>query len=103
MVVLVGVMLFSFFVTLIIILPNFKEVLGGLVPTLPEGSALLSIALVASSFSIVGAFYQSYLVKEKKWKQSQAKEAQAEGITGIAVLGLLGSIILICEIGRAHV
>jgi len=102
MLVLVGVMLFSFLITLIIILPDFMEVLGGLVPTLPEGSALLSIALVASSFSIVGAFYQSYLVKEKKWKQSQAKEAQAEGITGIAVLGLLGSIILICAGAVLH-
>jgi len=102
MVVLVGVMLFSFFVTLIIILPNFKEVLGGLMPTLPDGSALLSISLVASSFSIVGAFYQSYLVKEKKWKKSQVKEARAEGITGIVILGLLGSIILVCAGAVLH-
>jgi len=102
MLVLVGVMLFSFFITLLIIQPDFRDVLSGLAPSLPEGSALLSIAMVASSFSIVGAFYQSYLVKEKKWERSQVKQAQTEGITGIAVLGLIGSIILICAGGVLH-
>src|SRR5690625_7413310 len=87
MLVLVGVMLFSFFITLLIIQPDFRDVLSGLAPSLPEGSALLSIAMVASSFSIVGAFYQSYLVKEKKWERSQVKQAQTEGITGIAEIG----------------
>ena len=96
MLLLVSVMFISFLGTLLIIQPDFMSIISGFVPSLPEGSMLLAIALVASSFSIVGAFYQSYLVQEKKWKKSQVKQATTEGISGIVVLGVIGSLILIC-------
>lgn len=102
MLLLVSVMLLSFLGTLLIIQPNFMLIIHGFVPSLPEGSMLLSIALVASSFSIVGAFYQSYLVQEKEWKKSQVKEATIEGISGIMVLGIIGSLILICAGSVLH-
>lgn len=96
MLLLVSVMFFSFLGTLLIIRPDFTEVMTGFVPSLPAGSLLLAIALVASSFSIVGAFYQSYLVQEKEWEKDQSKEAKAEGVSGIVMLGVIGSMILIC-------
>lgn len=96
MLLLVSIMFISFLGTLLIIAPGFKEIMIGFVPTLPSGSMLLAIALIASSFSIVGAFYQSYLVQEKQWKINQLKSAHAESISGIVMLGLIGSIILIC-------
>lgn len=102
MLVLVSVMFISFLGTLLIIQPDFMSIIRGFVPSLPEGSMLLAIALVASSFSIVGAFYQSYLVQEKKWKKSQVKQATTEGISGIVVLGVIGSLILICAGSVLH-
>lgn len=102
MLLLVSVMFVSFLGTLLIIQPNFKAIIQGFVPSLPEGSMLLAIALVASSFSIVGAFYQSYLVQEKKWTIGQVKEATTEGISGIVVLGVIGSLILICAGSVLH-
>ncbi len=96
MLLLVSVMFVSFLGTLLIIRPDFTEIMMGFVPSLPAGSLLLAIALVASSFSIVGAFYQSYLVQEKGWKEDQSKQAKAEGISGIVMLGVIGSMILIC-------
>lgn len=102
MLVLVSVMLLSFLGTLIIIKPSFTGIIGGFVPSIPSGSLLLAIALVASSFSIGGAFYQSYLVQEKKWKRAELKEAKAEGFTGIAVLGIVGAIILMCAAAVLH-
>lgn len=99
---LVGIMLLSFLVTLIIIQPGLSGVISGFVPSLPDGSLLLAIALVASSFSVVGAFYQSYLVKEKKWEKHQVRQAKTEGFTGIVVLGFIGSIILICAGAVLH-
>lgn len=99
---LVLVMLFSFLGTLIIIRPPIGHVLSGFVPTLPSGSLLLAVAMIASSFSIVGAFYQSYLVQEKQWRRSQVGEARTEGLTGIAVLGAIGLIILICAGAVLH-
>lgn len=99
---LVLVMLFSFLGTLIIIRPPIGHVLGGFVPTLPSGSLILAVAMIASSFSIVGAFYQSYLVQEKRWRRSQIGEARSEGLVGIAVLGSIGLIILICAGAVLH-
>ena len=96
MLVLVAVMLLSFLGTLIIVKPSLSGIAGGLVPGIPSGSLMLAVALVASSFSMAGAFYQSYLVKEKKWKSEELKKAKLEGFTGIAVLGLISAIILIC-------
>lgn len=99
---LVLVMLFSFLGTLIIIQPPIGQVVRGLIPSLPSGSLLLAIAMIASSFSIVGAFYQSYLVQEKKWRRSQIGDARSEGLTAIGILGSIGLIILICAGAVLH-
>lgn len=99
---LVAVMFISFLGTLIIIKPSISGIVSGYIPAMPEGSLLLAIALIASSFSIVGAFYQSYLVQEKGWKGGELNDAKKESIAGIAVLGLIGSIILICAAAVLH-
>ena len=95
MILMVGIMLVSFLFTLIITQPNVSQVLNGLVPGVPEDSLLLVVALVASSFSIAGAFYQSYLVQEKGWKGDQVKRVVKESFTGILVLGCISAMILI--------
>ncbi|MDH3651809.1 MAG: Nramp family divalent metal transporter [Saprospiraceae bacterium] len=93
---LVLIMLASFLLTIIMSRPNFAAILKGLVPSVPEGSLFLSIAIMASSFSVVGAFYQSYLVQEKGWLSSNAKSAVRESTSGIIILGLLSSMVLLC-------
>lgn len=95
MIAMVGIMLISFLFTLIITRPDLSQVLKGLVPGIPSGSLLLVVALVASSFSIAGAFYQSYLVQEKGWKKDQVKQVVKESFTGILVLGCISGMILI--------
>ncbi|MEX2567118.1 MAG: Nramp family divalent metal transporter [Cyclobacteriaceae bacterium] len=95
MIAMVALMLLSFLFTVIISRPDFGAVLNGLVPGIPEGSLLLVIALVASSFSIAGAFYQSYLVQEKGWRKEEVKKVTNESLTGIMVLGLISGMIMI--------
>ncbi|MDF9798919.1 manganese transport protein [Catalinimonas alkaloidigena] len=95
MIALVAVMLLSFLITLALAKPDLAAVGLGLVPTLPSGSEVLTIALIASSFSVVGAFYQGYLVKEKGWKKNQIKQGKKEAITGVMVLGMISLFILI--------
>lgn len=94
MISLVALMLLSFLITLILARPDFGALASGLAPSLPEGSEVLSIALVASSFSAVGAFYQGYLVQEKGWKKSEAGRGRKEAMTGVLVLGLISFFIL---------
>ena len=93
---LVLVMLICFFLTLLLSAPSMLDILKGLVPRVPEGSELLGIALVASSFSIVGAFYQSSLVQEKGWKLVDLAKAKQESRIGIVTLGCLSSLVMIC-------
>ncbi|MBD3628970.1 Nramp family divalent metal transporter [Cyclobacterium sp.] len=95
MILMVAIMLISFLLTLVLAPPDFGEVVNGLFPAIPKGSFVLVIALVASSFSIAGAFYQSYLVQEKGWKKSQKQEALTESFTGIMVLGIISSMIML--------
>ncbi|MEK6479349.1 Nramp family divalent metal transporter [Catalinimonas sp. 4WD22] len=95
MIVLVGVMLLSFLITLTLASPDLAAIGLGLIPVLPSGSEVLTIALIASSFSVVGAFYQGYLVKEKGWKKNQIKQGKKEAIVGVMVLGMISLFILI--------
>jgi manganese transport protein len=95
MIILVGLMLVSFLVTLLLARPNLLEVASGLLPVLPEGSLVLVVALVASSFSIAGAFYQSYLVQAKGWKRGDQKKVGRESFAGIFILGLISSMLLL--------
>ncbi len=95
MISMVSLMLLSFIFTVIIARPDFMQLAKGLVPEIPGGSVILVIALVASSFSIAGAFYQSYLVQEKGWKKEEVKKVKSETFTGILVLGLISGMILV--------
>lgn len=101
MILLVGIMLFSFLTTLFFAQPNLAQVAGGFIPSVPLGSEGLVIAFMASCFSIVGAFYQAYLVQERKRKGaikvgSDSRKDGNKSLTGILILGIMSSVVLIC-------
>jgi len=95
MVALVCIMLLGFCSTLFLIRPNIKDVAGGLAPSLPGSSSALVIAFIASTFSIVGAFYQAYLVQERKKINPTVIPSSRKSLAGIAILGIMSSIVLI--------
>lgn len=96
MIFLVALMLFAFVTTLFFAKPSISGIAGGMVPQLPIGSTGLVIAFFASCFSIVGAFYQSYLVQERIKLNPEIKETQSNSITGIVILGVMSAIVMIC-------
>jgi Mn2+/Fe2+ NRAMP family transporter len=93
---LVILMLSSFFLTIIMVAPNIEQIILGFIPSVPRGSEYLIITLTASSFSIVGAFYQSYLVQEKGSGLEDKQDCIRESRTGIIILGLLSSLVMVC-------
>lgn len=93
---LVMLMLTSFLLTIIMAKPDLAAIMKGLIPNIPSGSQYLIITLTASSFSIVGAFYQSYLVREKGSDPEDLKDSLSESRTGIIILGLLSTMVMIC-------
>ena len=94
MVIMIGIMILSFLITLVLSGPQIGSIIKGFIPSIPGGSELLVIALMASSFSLVGAFYQSYLVQERGWKKKEVKMCQYESLTGIIILGMVTFMIM---------
>src|SRR5690606_29963906 len=95
MILMVGIMLLSFIITLLVTKPGIGLVVQGLIPSIPPGSLVMVIALVASSFSIAGAFYQSYLVQHKGWKNHQVGQAVTESVIGILILATICAMVLV--------
>lgn len=99
---LVFLMLFAFITTLILSKPAISDVVTGFVPSVPPGSVGLIIAFMASCFSIVAAFYQSYLVQEKRRIRPDATQSGKESLTGMFILGLMSATLLICSAVVLH-
>lgn len=94
---LVGLMALGFLGNLFLVRPSPLAVAGGLVPRLPfpEGASLLPVlGLVGTTFSVAGAFYAAYLVREKGWGRDDLGRVQTDSIIGIGVLGLLSLAIM---------
>ncbi|OQY95250.1 MAG: manganese transporter [Sphingobacteriales bacterium UTBCD1] len=102
MFVLVALMLIAFLLTLIKINPDLSTVTDGLKPSIPAGSAGLIIAFIASCFSLIAAFYQCYLMQERRKHSQGATVKPNESVTGIVILGLLVIIVMICAGSVLH-
>lgn len=96
MLILVILMLLAFITTFILSKPRLSNIAEGLVPSVPGGSLGLVTAFIASCFSIVAAFYQSYLIQERKRLIPVGTVIKDKSFTGIFILGLLTAIVLIC-------
>lgn len=94
---IVGLMLFAFLTTMFLAKPDVVGILRGFsMPSMPVGSLGLVIAFFASSFSIVGAFYQSYLVQARKRISPDLRQDGKNSLVGMIVLGLMSAVVMIC-------
>lgn len=95
MVVIIVIMLVAMIVTAIVARPDPIAALGGLVPSMPEGSTAVVVGLAATTFSVVGALYQIALVREKGWTAADYRVARRDAILGTLILGTLSAVIMI--------
>jgi len=107
--VMVAVILVCFLVNLVLVKPDLLGMLRGLVPHLPEGVALglpsrtdigitdpmiLIGALLGTTFSAGGAFYQGNLVREKGWTLKDYDSGFRDAITGVCLLTGISAMIM---------
>ncbi|QEF97397.1 Divalent metal cation transporter MntH [Stieleria maiorica] len=90
---LIGMMTLAFlfnFVVIFVSPPDFERVM-------PEASPDLFalLGMIGTTFSVGGAFYQAYLVKEKGWGIGQVRQGLIDSIVSMTVLGLITSMILV--------
>ncbi|QDT16912.1 NRAMP family divalent metal transporter [Alienimonas californiensis] len=103
---LVAVMAAAFLVNLAFARPSISEALRGLIPSAPGGDlralGVPLLGLVATTFSVAGAFYQAYLVKEKGWTRADGGRASVEAVLGAAALGAMTGTILLTAAATLH-
>ncbi|MGB7344593.1 MAG: divalent metal cation transporter [Pirellulaceae bacterium] len=56
---------------------------------------LALMGMIGTTFSVGGAFYQGYLVKEKGWGLGEARVGVTDSIVSISVLGMVTAMILL--------
>jgi Mn2+/Fe2+ NRAMP family transporter len=118
---LVGAMVLSFGASMFASAPDWGDVIGGLIPSLPAPEPTLAsdaeavassdnasiawlsmAALVATTFSVAGAFYQSYQVKEKGWKRENLSTGFVDVFVGISSLTLITGMIYVTAATALH-
>jgi manganese transport protein len=99
---LICLMLLAFLATLFLARPALSNVAAGFVPSAPAGSLTLVTAFIASCFSIVAAFYQSYLIQERRRLQPAGTVIKDKSFTGIFILGLMTVTVMICAAVVLH-
>lgn len=106
MMVMMGLMLIGFAANLFFARPSVAGVAAGFVPRLPAGSGVADLlpllAMVATTFSIAGAFYQAYLVREKGWTTANLRQGLIDSLAGITVLVGITLIILTTAAAVLH-
>ncbi len=96
MMVLVMVMVLAFLINLILAKPNIGQLSLGFVPlSLKVEHLEIIAALVATTFALNGAIYQSYLVQEKGWKVSRLKKGMKDTYIGIFLLAFISAMVII--------
>lgn len=60
------------------------------------------LGMIGTTFSVGGAFYQSYLVKEKGWGIADAKRGLVDSVVSISVLGFVTVVILMTAVLTFH-
>lgn len=87
MLALVAVMLVAFLVNLLVAKPNPHELLAGLIPRgWPSATTGLMIGMMATTFSVIAALYQSSLARQKGWQPGDLQVGVRESMLGISVL-----------------
>ena len=87
MLALVIVMLAAFIGNLLVARPNVLDMLSGLIPRAwPTGMTGLVTAMVATTFSVIAALYQSTLAQQKGWGAHDLRTGLRDTLAGIGVL-----------------
>lgn len=100
---LVIIMILAFVFNLVLARPDLQAVGQGFIPGAFSFDQLdVVAALVATTFVLHGAFYQSYLVQDKGWKPSDLKGSLKDSYMGIFMLALISLLIIITSAAILH-
>ena len=99
MLLLVFIMICGFALNFFLVPHDFLGIVKGLLPSVAkdkDGKHLIQLlGMVATTFSIAGAFYQCYAVRERNWNANDWKKSRKDTMMGIGVLGGISLLIML--------
>jgi len=96
MMIIVMVMIVAFFVNMILTKPEIVPLLKGFIPhSFSMDNLDVIVALMATSFALTAAIFQSYLAQDKGWKKENLKSSIKDTFMGIILLAAISAIVII--------
>ncbi len=103
MMVLVMIMIVSFFINLTLTKPELEPMVEGFVPHKVESDQYSIVAaLMATTFCLAIAFYKAYLAQDKGWTRADMRISMRDTYGGIFMLAIVSSIIIITSAASLH-
>jgi manganese transport protein len=100
---MVMIMIFAFFINLLLTKPEIAPLASGLVPRrITPDSLNIVAALMATSFALAAALYQSYLAQDKGWKVENMKKSMKDTYIGVLLLAIISATLLITSAAALH-
>ncbi len=90
---LLGLMTVAFLVNFAVVMSRPQS----FTPVAPTGSLdwIPLLGMIGTTFSVGGAFYQAYLVKEKGWGLADVRAGVVDSVVSISMLGIVTAIVLL--------
>ena len=99
LIVFVTIMGLSFMLSMIIVLPDPKEIALGFIPKIPVGGQLLVAAFVGTTMAAPTFIVRPLIVKEKKWGKGELKIQSRDALTSAILMFLISASIMIAATG----
>lgn len=93
--ILIGLMTIAFLINFVLVLVNSGDRVAETLQPPNSPDLLPVLGMIGTTFSIGGAFYQAYLVKERSWKIADLSKGVTDAFVSISVLASVTAIILI--------
>jgi len=96
MTLLVILMIVAFFSNLTVAGPDPVQIIKGFIPHLVAKEYFIQLsAIFATTFSVIAALFQAYLVQERNWKRDELGRCMRDSMVGIGALTFISMIIMI--------
>lgn len=100
--ILVAILGISFIVDFLIVRPSVTQVISGLIPSIPEGGAVVAAAMVGTTLAGSIVIMRSFVVKDKGWTLSDLQLERRDAMLSAVLVFIISGIIIACAAATLH-
>lgn len=91
--ILIAITAISFLINAVFVFSQPRDFTPQSTQTTSDWLAL--VGMIGTTFSVAGAFYNAYLVREKGWQKSDLRSGTLDALVSISALGVITAVILL--------